>query len=73
MRNALLHTRRDIFFSVCTWGVENTWEWAPDIGHSFRTHDDIYNGWQSIVDILQVHSQVAHLGGPGHWADPGNT
>ncbi|KAG2225364.1 hypothetical protein INT45_005608 [Circinella minor] len=70
MQNALLHTRRDIFFSVCTWGVENTWEWAPDVGHSFRTHDDIYNGWQSVVDILQVHSQVAHLGGPGHWADP---
>ncbi|KAI9252374.1 glycoside hydrolase superfamily [Phascolomyces articulosus] len=70
MRDALLQTGRDIFFSVCTWGVENTWEWAPEMGHSFRTHDDIYNDWQSIVDILQVHSQVVHLGGPGHWADP---
>ncbi|KAI8146691.1 glycoside hydrolase superfamily [Fennellomyces sp. T-0311] len=70
MREALLRTGRDIFLSVCTWGVENTWEWAPQIGHSFRTHDDIYNGWQSIVEILQVHAKVVHLGGPGHWADP---
>ncbi|ORY92102.1 glycoside hydrolase superfamily [Syncephalastrum racemosum] len=70
MRVALNATGRDIFYSICTWGVENTWEWAPSVGHSFRTHDDIYNGWKSIVEILDVHAKVVHLGGIGHWADP---
>lgn len=50
---------------------ENTWDWASQIGHSFRTHDDIYNDWRSIVEITAVHSKVTEYGGPGHWADPG--
>ncbi|KAI9323712.1 glycoside hydrolase superfamily [Dichotomocladium elegans] len=70
MREALDRSGRDIFFSVCSWGAENTWEWAGDIGHSFRTHDDIYNDWKSVVEILSIHAKVVHLGGPGHWADP---
>lgn len=51
--------------------IENTWEWASNYGHSFRTHDDIYNDWKSIVEILNVHATVVSKSGPGKWADPG--
>jgi hypothetical protein len=51
--------------------IENPWEWANEIGHAFRTHDDIIASWDSVLEILDVHAQVVHYGGPGHWADPG--
>ncbi|KAI7879047.1 glycoside hydrolase [Lichtheimia hyalospora FSU 10163] len=70
MKDAIDKTGRDMFYSICSWGVENTWEWASQIGQSFRTHDDIYNDWSSIVEIMAVHSKVTEYGGPGHWADP---
>lgn len=41
------------------------------MGQSFRTHDDIYNDWSSIVQIMAVHTKLTDFGGPGHWADPG--
>ncbi|KAI8088982.1 alpha-galactosidase [Halteromyces radiatus] len=70
MAKAINTTGRQIFISVCNWGTENTWEWAYQYGHSFRTHDDIYNDWKSIVEILNVHATVVNNSGPGQWADP---
>ncbi|KAI8344241.1 glycoside hydrolase superfamily [Chlamydoabsidia padenii] len=70
MANAINATGRRIFMSVCSWGTENTWEWASQYGHSFRTHDDIYNDWKSIVEILNVHATIVPNSGPGKWADP---
>lgn len=29
MRDALLATGRPIFYSICNWGEEETWKWAP--------------------------------------------
>lgn len=37
MRDALLETGRDIFYSVCNWGEEETWKWAPETANSWRT------------------------------------
>ncbi|ORZ22622.1 rice alpha-galactosidase [Absidia repens] len=70
MAKAINATERHILLSVCNWGTENTWEWAGEYGHSFRTHDDIYNDWKSIVEILNVHATVVSNSGPGNWADP---
>ncbi|KAM3589411.1 hypothetical protein VKS41_000274 [Umbelopsis sp. WA50703] len=70
MGDALRATGRNITFSICNWGSENPWEWANEIGHAFRTHDDIIASWDSVLEILDVHAQVVHYGGPGHWADP---
>ncbi|KAI8583186.1 hypothetical protein K450DRAFT_224624 [Umbelopsis ramanniana AG] len=71
MGDALKATGRNITFSICNWGSENPWEWADEIGHAFRTHDDIIASWESVLEILDVHAQVVQYGGPGHWADPG--
>ncbi|CAO3594580.1 unnamed protein product [Absidia cylindrospora] len=70
MAKAINATERHILLSVCNWGTENTWEWAGEYGHSFRTHDDIYNDWKSIVEILNVHATVVSNSGQGNWADP---
>ena len=41
MRNALRKAGRPIFFSMCEWGSNKPWEWAADVGHSWRTTGDI--------------------------------
>ena len=41
MRNALRKAGRPILFSICEWGSNKPWEWAADVGHSWRTTGDI--------------------------------
>jgi len=37
MRDALASTGRPIFFSMCNWGEEESWRWAPSTANSWRT------------------------------------
>jgi alpha-galactosidase len=48
MRDALLASGRDIFYSICNWGEDETWEWAPEVGNSWRTTFDIKDYWGSL-------------------------
>ena len=41
MRNALRKAGRPIVFSICEWGTSKPWEWAAEVGHSWRTTHDI--------------------------------
>jgi len=41
MRSALRAAGRPILFSICEWGSNKPWEWAADVGHSWRTTGDI--------------------------------
>ncbi|MCQ2133871.1 MAG: glycoside hydrolase family 27 protein [Bacteroidales bacterium] len=41
MRNALRKAGRPILFSICEWGSNKPWEWAEEVGHSWRTTGDI--------------------------------
>lgn len=41
MRSALRRAGRPILFSICEWGSNRPWEWAADVGHSWRTTGDI--------------------------------
>lgn len=41
MRNALGVAGRPILFSICEWGSNKPWEWAAEVGHSWRTTPDI--------------------------------
>ena len=41
MRNALRKAGRPIFFSMCEWGNNKPWEWAAEVGHSWRSTGDI--------------------------------
>jgi hypothetical protein len=38
---AIAATGRDLVLSICNWGRNNPWNWAPGVGRMWRTSDDI--------------------------------
>ena len=55
-RDALRKTGRPIVLSICEWGRNDPWTWAPGIGQLWRTTADIADTWELI--------------GPGDLAEP---
>lgn len=37
MAKALNGTNHKIYYSICNWGEEEPWNWAPDMANSWRT------------------------------------
>ena len=86
MRDALRSTGRPILFSMCEWGQSKPWEWAAEIGHSWRTtgdicasfkdiqhYDDLGNPtWKQlgVLSIIDLNEPLRKYAGPGHWNDP---
>ena len=70
MREALASTGRDIFYSLCNWGEEESWRWAPDIGNSFRTTQDIFDDFSSVEYNFKESQKHFERSGPGGWNDP---
>ncbi|MDR2057955.1 MAG: glycoside hydrolase family 27 protein [Dysgonamonadaceae bacterium] len=82
MRDALYAAGRPVFLSICEWGDAEPWEWAGNIGHSWRTTGDIFacfdciedhGTWKSwgVMQILNMHDNtiLRKAAGPGHWND----
>jgi alpha-galactosidase len=70
MGKALKATGRPIWFSLCNYGWDATWEWAPALGgSSWRTTGDIDPRWDRIYTILEQQDGLAKYAGPGHWND----
>jgi len=71
MSKALKATSRPIVLSLCQYGWDSVWEWAPALGGNlWRTTGDIEPKWDRIYDLLQQQSGLASYAGPGHWNDP---
>jgi alpha-galactosidase len=71
MDKALKTTGRPIVYSLCQYGWDAVWEWAPSVGGNlWRTTGDIQANWQSIYSILNEQAGLAKYAGPGHWNDP---
>jgi len=70
MRDALLNTRRPIFYSLCEWGLDVPATWARQIGSSWRTTDDIEDKWESMISRADQNNEFAQYAGPGGWNDP---
>ena len=80
MGEALRATGRPIVYSVCEWGENEPWTWAPEVGaHLWRTTDDIKPAWETgngndapmgVADIVDVNRDLADYAGPGDWNDP---
>ncbi len=52
MAMALRNCGRDILFSACNWGHDNTTDWIRGAGaQMYRSGSDINDSWQSIKDI----------------------
>ncbi|HTI05552.1 MAG TPA: glycoside hydrolase family 27 protein [Gemmatimonadales bacterium] len=71
-RDALLKSGRPIVFSICEWGSNHPWNWAPRTGNLWRTTGDIGDDWASMVSRVDLNSQYALAAGrgPGAWNDP---
>jgi len=69
-REALTRTGRAIVLSICEWGVNRPWDWAPQVGNLWRTTDDITDTWSSMLDNLDQSAQHASVAHPGAWNDP---
>lgn len=69
-RDALAHSGRPIVLSICEWGSNQPWEWAPAIGNLWRTTDDISDDWNSMLSNLDQSAQHPTVAGPGAWNDP---
>jgi len=70
MREALNHTGRHIFYSMCEWGVDNPATWAVPVGNSWRTTDDIGDNWGSMISRADQNDAWWKYAGPGGWNDP---
>jgi alpha-galactosidase len=71
MGKALAATGRPIVYSLCQYGWDSVWEWAPELGGNlWRTTDDIQPNWNSIYTLLNEQAGLEKYSGPSHWNDP---
>ena len=70
MRDALNKTNRPIFYSLCQWGREKVATWAGEVGNSWRTTGDIWDSWDSMINIIDENDKWYQYAGPGAWNDP---
>src|SRR6202046_381255 len=71
MGKALKATGRPIVYSLCQYGWDSVWEWAPSVGGNlWRTTGDVSANWDRIYDLLSQQAGLEGYAGPGHWNDP---
>jgi alpha-galactosidase len=71
MGKALKATGRPIVYSLCQYGWDAVWEWAPALGGNlWRTTGDITPHWDRIYAIASQQAGLESYAGPGHWNDP---
>ncbi len=70
IRDALEHSGRPIVFSICEWGSNQPWNWADTTGNLWRTTEDIWDSYASMVSNVDLSMQYWHSAVPGHWNDP---
>lgn len=62
---------RDIFYSLCQYGMAEVWKWGPYVdANSWRTTGDILDTWESLHEIGFTQDGLFPFAAPGHWNDP---
>ena len=64
-----------MIFYLCVQGQDNVQEWGSDIGHLWRTTDDIMVGggtatYQGMINNFYGNAKYPGVSGPSHWQDP---
>jgi len=72
MEGFLRQQPRDIFYSLCQYGMQDVWEWGAAIdANSWRTTGDITDTWESMYDLgFERNAPLYPYAQPGHWNDP---
>jgi len=59
-----------IVLSVCDWGTDQPWTWAPAFANLWRATGDIQDNWSSMLNNMQAVSALTPYSQPGAWNDP---
>jgi alpha-galactosidase len=71
MHQAILKTGRPMVYSLCQYGMDSVWEWAPEVGGNlWRTTGDISATFDRMSLIGRSQAGLAKFAEPGHWNDP---
>jgi alpha-galactosidase len=71
MHQAILKAGHPMVYSLCQYGFDQSWQWAPKVGGNlWRTTDDIRANYDSMILIGISQAGLAKFAGPGHWNDP---
>jgi alpha-galactosidase len=71
MHEAILKTGRPMVYSLCQYGDDSVWEWAPTVGGNlWRTTGDVNATMDRIYVIGFQQAGLGKYAGPGHWNDP---
>jgi len=72
MERCLRQQPRDIFYSLCQYGMADVWKWGHAVdANSWRTTGDITDTWESLYDIgFARQHELYPYAEPGHWNDP---
>ncbi len=67
---ALANCGRDILFSACSWGADDTRVWIKETGaNSWRSTGDIFDKWESMRDICRYQLKYMEYNGQGCFND----
>ena len=67
---ALENCGRDILFSACSWGADETHEWIKTTGASmWRSTGDIFDTWESIKNLTRQQEKLHSYNGLGCFND----
>lgn len=72
MEKCLRDQPRDIFYSLCQYGMADVWKWGEAVdANSWRTTGDITDTWSSLYSIgFRQQTELYPYAKPGHWNDP---
>lgn len=67
---ALENCGRDICFSACSWGADETQEWIKTTGASmWRSTGDIFDTWESVKELVRQQEKLHPYNGVGCFND----
>lgn len=67
---ALENCGRDILFSACNWGCDESYKWMRSTGaHMFRSTGDIFDNFNSMKDIAESQIPFLYASGPNCFND----
>lgn len=70
MGTALANCGRDILFSACSWGADETHKWVKSTGaHMWRSTGDIVDNWESIKNLTNRQIELQPYNGNGCFND----
>lgn len=70
MGTALKNCGRNILFSACSWGADNTAEWIHETdANMWRSTGDIADSWASVKNLTDAQDKILAYGGSGCFND----